>query len=95
MSHRNARLTVHRIRLEGAPVTHVAKAMGISRQCAHRWLPASAPRATSDCSTGLHDRIEHQNGPARRSKPQCSQRVSSTAVGRTGSAPSSECRHAL
>jgi 3-oxoacyl-[acyl-carrier protein] reductase len=45
MSHRNARLTVHgrrllvhRVRVEGSPVAHVAKAMGVSRQCAHRWI---------------------------------------------------------
>lgn len=45
MAHRNARLTPHgrrlivkRVREDGWPVAHVAKAMGISRQCAHRWL---------------------------------------------------------
>jgi len=45
MGHRNARLTVHgrrllvqRVRQEGWPVAHAAKAMGVSRQCAHRWL---------------------------------------------------------
>jgi transposase-like protein len=42
--HRNARLAVagrlilvRRI-LAGRPVSHVAKEMGVSRQCAHRWL---------------------------------------------------------
>ena len=44
MSHRNARLTPHGRRLlvervrSGQPVAHVAKAMGVSRQCAHRWI---------------------------------------------------------
>lgn len=45
MVHANARLTVHgrrllveRIRLDGRPVAHVAKEMGVSRQCAHRWV---------------------------------------------------------
>ncbi|WP_353987257.1 IS481 family transposase [Ruicaihuangia caeni] len=44
MVHRNARLTVtgrlilvRRI-LGGRPVSHVAKEMGVSRQCAHRWV---------------------------------------------------------
>ena len=44
MSHRNARLTprgrriiVERV-LSGRPVAHVAKEMGVSRACAHRWL---------------------------------------------------------
>lgn len=45
MAHANARLTVHgrrllvvRVRSWGWPVAHAAKAMGVSRQCAHRWL---------------------------------------------------------
>jgi len=45
MSHRNARLTVHGRRLlvarvidDGRPVAHVAKELGVSRQCAHRWV---------------------------------------------------------
>ena len=45
MGHRNARLTVHgrlllvqRVRSEGMPIAHAAKAMGISRQCASRWV---------------------------------------------------------
>lgn len=44
MSHRNARLTPFARRLivervqQGQPVAHVAKAMGVSRQCAHRWI---------------------------------------------------------
>jgi transposase InsO family protein len=44
MSHRNARLTpngrriiIERV-LAGRPVAHVAKEMGISRTCAHRWV---------------------------------------------------------
>ena len=44
MSHRNAKLTpagrrilVSRV-FSGRPVAHVAKEMGISRQCAHRWI---------------------------------------------------------
>lgn len=45
MPHRNARLNengrrllVDRVRRQGWAVAHAAKAMGISRQCAHRWL---------------------------------------------------------
>ena len=44
MSHRNARLTstgrriiIERV-LSGRPVAHVAKELGISRTCAHRWV---------------------------------------------------------
>ena len=59
MAHRNARLTVHgrrllveRIRVEGQAVAHVAKAMGISRQCAHRWVA----RFDAEGDAGLIDR---------------------------------------
>lgn len=45
MSHRNARLTFHgrcllirRIRFDRRPVSHVAAELGVSRQCAHRWV---------------------------------------------------------
>jgi transposase-like protein len=44
MIHRNARLTptgrrilVERV-MSGRPVAHVAKEMGVSRTCAHRWI---------------------------------------------------------
>jgi len=59
VSHRNARLTfharrllVHRVRVEGMPVAHVAKAMGVSRQCAHRWVA----RFDAEGEAGLYDR---------------------------------------
>ncbi len=59
MGHRNARLTVRgrrllvqRVRVEGIPVAHVAKAMGISRQCAHRWVA----RFDAEGDAGLVDR---------------------------------------
>ena len=59
MSHRNARLTprgrallVERIRIQQMPVAHVAKAMGISRQCAHRWVR----RFDEEGLAGLEDR---------------------------------------
>ncbi|MEQ7847258.1 helix-turn-helix domain-containing protein, partial [Nocardioides kribbensis] len=45
MAHANARLNLHGRRLlvsrviEGRrPVAHVAKELGVSRQCAHRWI---------------------------------------------------------
>jgi transposase InsO family protein len=46
------RLLVRRIREEGAPVAHVAKAMGVSRQCAHRWVN----RYDTEGDAGLVDR---------------------------------------
>ena len=45
MGHRNARLNVRgrvllveRVVGMGRPVAHVASELGISRQCAHRWI---------------------------------------------------------
>jgi len=59
MAHSNARLNfrgrcllVERVRVQGMPVSHVAKAMGISRQCAHRWVA----RFDLEGYDGLHDR---------------------------------------
>lgn len=59
MAHRNARLNVHgrrlivrRVREEGWAVAHAAKAMGVSRQCAHRWLA----RFDAEGEAGLVDR---------------------------------------
>ena len=59
MGHRNARLTVYGRRLlvrrvcgQGMPVAHVARAMGISRQCAHRWVA----RFDVEGDAGLVDR---------------------------------------
>ena len=59
MVHRNARLTFHgrrllvqRVREEGMPVAHAAKTMGVSRQCAHRWVA----RFDVEGEAGLWDR---------------------------------------
>ena len=59
MSHGNARLNVHgrmllveRVIAQGRPVAHVAKELGISRQCAHRWIT----RFQSEGVAGLQDR---------------------------------------
>jgi transposase InsO family protein len=59
VSHANARLNLHgrmllvrRVRVEGRPVAHVAKEMGISRQCAHRWVA----RFDAEGPAGLRDR---------------------------------------
>jgi transposase InsO family protein len=69
VSHRNARLTVHgrrllvhRVRELGMPVAHVAKAMGLSRQCAHRWVA----RFDAHGDAGLQDRSSRpQSMPTR------------------------------
>src|SRR4051794_5048319 len=59
VSHRNARLNVRgrlllvqRIRVQGWAVAHAAKAQGVSRQCAHRWVA----RYDAEGEAGLRDR---------------------------------------
>jgi transposase InsO family protein len=59
VAHRNARLTFHgrrllveRVVVEGQAVAHVAKAMGVSRQCGHRWVA----RFKAGGLAALHDR---------------------------------------
>jgi transposase InsO family protein len=57
--HRNARLTFHgrqtlvdRVLRDGRPRAHVAAEMGVSRQCASRWVA----RFLAEGPDGLHDR---------------------------------------
>ena len=59
MPHANTRLTLHgrsllieRVIGDGRPVSHVAKELGISRQCAHRWIN----RHRSEGAAGLQNR---------------------------------------
>lgn len=67
MSHSKARLApagrlilVQRV-LAGRPVSHVAKEMGVSRQCAHRWVSRFRQLGTA----GLVDRSSrHRSHPA-------------------------------
>lgn len=64
MSHANARLTfrgrcllVSRILDDGRPAAHVAKELGVSRQCAHRWVKrfrAEGPAGLLDRSSRPH-----------------------------------------
>jgi len=68
MSHANARLTIHgrlllvsRV-LSGRPLSHVAKELGISRQCVHRWVS----RYREQGEIGLQDRSSRPRScPAR------------------------------
>lgn len=69
MAHANARLTVHgrrllveRIRFQGRPVAHVAAEMGVSRQCAHRWVR----RFDAEGWAGLADRSSRPRRVANR-----------------------------
>ena len=73
MGHRNARLTVHgrrllvqRVRDEGMPVAHVARAMGLSRQCAHRWVA----RFDEEGDAGLVDRSSRPKRTPTKTSPE-------------------------
>jgi transposase len=59
VAHGNARLTVHarrtvvdRVLVQGRPQSHVAKEMGVSRQCVSRWIQ----RLRCEGDQGLYDR---------------------------------------
>lgn len=78
MSHANARLTVHgrlllvqRVVHDKRPVAHVAKEMGVSRQCAHRWVV----RYRTEGEAGLHDRSSRPHSCPRRTPARLERRV--------------------
>jgi transposase InsO family protein len=78
MAHRNARLNlygrrllVHRVRVEHRPVAHVAKELGISRQCAHRWVN----RFDAEGDTGLQDRSSRPHHTPTRTTAEIEQQV--------------------
>ena len=77
MSHANARLTVHgRLLLvqrvaSGRPVAHVARELGISRQCAYRWVR----RYAAGGRAGLADRSSRPRRMPRRTAPAVEARV--------------------
>ena len=69
MPHANARLTVHgrqllvdRILVGGRKPAHVAAELGVSRQCAYRWVH----RYLDEGSDGLHDRSSRPHRCPRR-----------------------------
>jgi transposase len=77
MSHRNARLTVHgrlllveRI-LNGQAVAHVAKAAGVSRQCATKWRN----RFDAEGISGLEDRTSRPHRIANQTPPEVEEQV--------------------
>jgi transposase InsO family protein len=78
VAHRNARLTVYgrrllidRVRVEGRPVAHVAKELGISRQCAHRWVA----RFDAEGEAGLRERSSRPHTSPTRTPAKTERRV--------------------
>ena len=94
MSHRNARLTfqgrlllVRRVRQEGWAVAHAAKAMGISRKCAHYWLK----RYDQEGEGGLYDRSSRPHRSPRETSREVAQRIVGSSDFRWGSRVESAC----
>jgi transposase InsO family protein len=78
MGHRNARLTVHgrlllvqRVRSEGMSIAHAAETMGVSRQCASRWVK----RFDSEGEAGLIDRSSRPRSMPTRTPAEVEARV--------------------
>lgn len=78
MVHANARLTLHGRRLlvarvvdDRRPVAHVAKELGVSRQCAHRWVR----RFRDHGDIGLSDRSSRPHRSPTKTTPEREQSV--------------------
>jgi transposase InsO family protein len=78
VSHANARLNLHgrlllvrRVIGDRRPVAHVAKELGISRQCAHRWVS----RYRAEGEAGLQDRSSRPHHSPRRTSPDVERQV--------------------
>ena len=78
MAHGNARLNVRgrrllvqRVCVDGWAVAHVAQAMGISRQCAHRWVA----RFRAEGDAGLVDRSSRPHSTPTRTSADVEARV--------------------
>jgi transposase InsO family protein len=77
MSHRNARTTfqgrllIVQRRRAGWPKAHIAKAMGISRNCVNKWLN----RYDAEGAAGLHDRSSRPHTCTRRTSQEVEQQV--------------------
>ena len=56
---------------DGRPVAHVAKELGVSRQCAHRWVA----RYRAEGEAGLADRSSRPHRSPRRTSPDLEQQV--------------------
>jgi transposase len=58
-------LLVERVRVQGRPVAHVARELGVSRQCAHRWVA----RFDAEGRAGLADRSSRPRRSPRATAP--------------------------
>jgi transposase InsO family protein len=65
------RLLVERVVEQGWPVAHAAKAQGVSRQCAHRWIN----RWLTEGESGLADRSSRPHHSPRRTSGEVEARI--------------------
>lgn len=70
------RLLVSRVVEQGWPVAHAAKAQGISRQCAHRWIA----RWQAEGEAGLVDRSSRPHRSPQRTSPEVEAQVVAARV---------------
>lgn len=82
MAHANARLNprgrlllIERVIDQHWPVAHAAKAMGISRQCAHRWIKRYREAGPEVGLAALHDRSSRPHHSPRQTAPEVEERV--------------------
>jgi transposase InsO family protein len=64
-------LLVQRVRDEQMPIAHVAKAMGVSRQCAHRWVA----RFDAEGIAGLEERCSRPHRMPTKTSPEIEAQV--------------------
>ena len=82
VAHANARLNHHgrlllieRVIDQHWPVAHAAKAMGISRQCAHRWIKRYREAGPDGGAEALRDRSSRPHHMPRRTPPEVEETV--------------------
>ena len=68
-------LLIDRVRGQGRPIAHVARELGISRQCAHRWIA----RFDAEGAAGLQDRSSRPHRSPNATSPE---RVGAVLVAR-------------
>jgi transposase InsO family protein len=71
LNFRGRQLLVQRVREQGWAVAHAAKAQGVSRQCAHRWVR----RFDEHGEAGLLDRSSRPHHSPRQTAPQVEEKV--------------------
>lgn len=75
LNHRGRLLLIERVIDQHWPVAHAAKAMGISRQCAHRWIKRYREAGPDAGHAVLHDRSSRPHHSPRQTSPEVEEKV--------------------